>query len=366
MALDQNLLYKIALSKVPHVGPVMAKLIVSYLGGCREIFQAKKSKLLSVPGVGVKTVEGLMSKEPLLEAEREIKFIEKHGIEVLFFGDEAYPSRLKQYEDSPTILYYKGNTSLESQRIVGIVGTRKPTEYGKIQCQKLVEQLQPYNALIVSGLAYGVDSIAHKSAVDVGSATVGVLGHGLDRIYPASNIKLSVRMIENGGLLTEFTSGTNPDRENFPMRNRIIAALSDVVVVVESADKGGSIITAEFANQYHKDVFAFPGRVGDSLSQGCNTLIKQHKASLLESAADIAYIMRWEDADRPAKQASLFLDLDGEELLIYQYLQGKTEIPIDVLHHELQLPLGSLSNHLLNLEFKGVVKSLPGKRYLAI
>lgn len=363
--LDKHM-FEIALNKIPSVGPVLAKLLISYSGGAEAVFKEKKSNLLRIPHIGEKIASHILKADPEKLARTELLFIDKNDIQVLSYTNPAYPQRLLEYEDSPLLLYYKGDADLNASRTVAIIGTRKPTEYGKMQVEKLTQELTPFKPVIISGLAYGIDTKAHQSALADGLSTIGILGHGLDRLYPAQNKKLATQMLHTtGGLLTEFTSGTKPDAVNFPMRNRIIAALSDVVVVIESAETGGSIITAELANSYHKDVFAFPGKISDTYSQGCNKLIKQHKASLIESAADIGYIMRWE-AGETAIQPTLFLDLQPDEQLIYDYLKDNPEVQFDHLHMKIDLPIGQLSSLLLTMEFSGIVKSLPGKRYMLV
>lgn len=361
-------IYEIALNKIPSVGPVLAKLLMSYCGGAQGVFAEKKSQLLRIPHIGDKIAAHILAADPETLAQTELHFIEKNNIVVLSYRDEGYPQRLLEYDDAPLLLYYKGKADLNAARTIAIIGTRKPSEYGKTQTEKLIHDLKVFNPLIVSGLAYGIDTKAHQVALTEDLATVGVLGHGLDRLYPAQNKRLARDMLNSqGGLLTEFTSGTKPDAVNFPMRNRIIAALSDVIVVMESAQSGGSIITAELANSYHKDVFAFPGKITDTYSQGCNKLIKQHKASLIESATDIAYIMRWDTGKTEQTiQPKLFLDLQPEEQLIYDYLKEKTEEQFDNLHASIDLSIGQLSSLLLTMEFSGIVKSLPGKRYMLI
>jgi len=360
-----NIIYNsIALSKINLVGPKTAKLLISYAGGVNEVFQLSKKDLLKIPGIGARIVDNIVSEDHFKEAEKEMKFMEKNQIKALSYLDPDYPQRCLHYEDAPLILYYKGNVDLNFSRTVSIVGTRKPTQYGKSNCEKIVDGLKSYSPLIISGLAYGIDSTAHRKSVECNIPNIGVLGHGMDRIYPAANRKLSNKMLENGGLLTEFMSGVGPEREHFPMRNRIIAAMSDVVIVVESAKKGGSIITALFANNYNKDVFAIPGRTDDEYSEGCNDLIKQNKAHLLQSVADIAYIMRWEEeVDRSPIQATLLLDLEAEEQMIYDLLKEEKSLHIDMISQKLKVPQSKLSNHLLTMEFKGIIKSLPGKRY---
>jgi len=362
--MDNIIYHSIALSKINLVGPKTAKLLISYAGGVEEVFKLNKKELLKIPGIGKKIVANILSEDHFAAADKELKFLEKNDIKALSYLDPEYPQRCLHFEDAPLLLFYKGNVDLNYGRTVSIVGTRKPTQYGKSSCEKIIDGLKAYSPLIISGLAYGIDATAHRKSVESNIPNIGVLGHGLDSIYPAANRKLSNKMLENGGLLTEFTSGVGPDREHFPMRNRIIAAMSDVVIVIESAWKGGSIITALFANSYSKDVFAIPGRTDDEYSEGCNNLIKQNKAHLLQSAADIAYIMRWEEAvDQAPVQATLLLDLDPEEQMIYDLLKEEKTIHIDAISQKLKLPLSKLSSHLLTMEFKGIIKSLPGKQY---
>ncbi|MFT6936909.1 MAG: DNA processing protein, partial [Saprospiraceae bacterium] len=320
--MSNDLLYRIAISKIPKIGAVLARNLISYCGGVEAVFHTKKKDLLKIPNIGETLASNILNQNVLQEAENEIKFIEKYKIQPIFYLDKNYPGRLKHYHDAPLMLFYKGNADLNHARIVGIVGTRKPTERGKALCEEIVAELQQYNVLIISGLAYGIDVTAHKKSVNLGIETVGVLGHGLDRIYPAAHKSTAEKMVKNGGLLTEFTSGTIPHKDNFPARNRIIAGLADALIVVETARSGGSIITAKIANDYNKDVFAIPGRLKDSYSEGCNMLIKTHRANLMESVADINYIMRWETEDnKQTKQRSLFVELSETEHKIVDILR---------------------------------------------
>ena len=363
--MDQNLLNNIALTMVPDVGPVMAKLLISYCGSAEAVFNASKKELLKIPGVGPKTVDKLLVSDTFERAEKQMEYLSNHSGNAVVFHSDEYPQRLKHFESSPLVLYYKGKMNLNHKRTVAIIGTRKPTEQGKINCEKLIEGLKDYDVQIISGLAFGIDTCAHKKSVETNTETIGVMGHGLDILYPAENRKLVNNMISNGGILTEFPINTRPDRENFPMRNRIIASMSDVVIVVESKRKGGSIITAEFANSYNKDVFAIPGRTTDEASEGCNKLIKQHKANLLESAADIGYIMRWDEIDKTrVVQKSLFIEFNEQEQKLVDILKERDSVTIDELSHVLNLPPSNLANMLLNLEFKGAIRSLPGKKYI--
>jgi DNA processing protein len=353
--MTNDLLYRIAISKIPKIGAVIARNLISYCGGVK------------IPNIGETLANNILNQNVLHEAENEINFIEKYKIEPIFYLDKNYPSRLKHYHDAPLMLFYKGNSDLNQARIVGIVGTRKPTERGRAFCEEIVAKLQQYNVMIISGLAYGIDITAHKKSVDLGIETVGVLGHGLDRIYPAAHKPTAEKMIKNGGLLTEFTSGTTPHKDNFPARNRIIAGLADAIIVVETARSGGSIITAKMANDYNKDVFAVPGRLKDTYSEGCNMLIKTHRANLMESVDDINYIMRWETDDKKTgKQQALFVELTEIEQKIVAVLQNKESVDIDTLAFKTQFSPSILSMNLLNLEFKNVIKALPGKRFMLI
>lgn len=360
----EELLRLLALKNVPQVGDIMAKNLISYCGDATSVFNEPLRHLMKIPGVG-ETVARNIREADFTRAERELEFIQRNEIQVFAYHMSDYPHRLKPFDDSPFLLFYKGKDVLNHARTVGIVGTRTPTDYGRLMCDKIVESLIPYNPLIISGLAYGIDGIAHKKSLATSLPTIGILGHGLDMIYPATHRSLAEKMLQGGGLLCEFPSGTKPDKENFPMRNRIIAALSDVLVVVESRKKGGSIITAELANDYNKDVFAVPGRLHDELSEGCNKLIKQNKAHLIESADDIGYIMRWEELDaRKLIQTSLFVELEATEQEVVQLLQKEKELSIDQITYRLLKQPSEVSSLLVNLEFKGVVRSLPGKKYV--
>lgn len=365
---SSELLYRIGLTKIPNIGAKNAKLLVSYCGGVEAVYKTSAKALRKIPGIGEKIARSIIHQTVLKEAERELAFVEKNKIQSLFYLDKNYPSRLKHYEDCPVLLYYKGNAELNAARVISIVGTRKPTNRGKAFCEEFVTGLKEYNVLVISGLAYGIDITAHKKCVELGIPTLAALGHGLDIIYPASHRSTAVEMVKNGGLITEFTSGIPPDFRNFPMRNRIIAGMCDALVVVETAKKGGSIITANFANDYNKDVFAVPGRVKDKYSQGCNHLIKIHKAALLESVDDIAYIMRWEAEKEKEKgiQRNLFVELSPTERQIVTLLQAAESIDMDTIAFKTQLIASDLAAHLLELELKGVIKSLPGKRYMLL
>ncbi len=358
-----KLLYQIALTKIPLVGPRTAKNLISYCGGVKEIFSASAKQLRAIPGIGTQVAQNIRRQRVLQDAAKELKFIEKNQIKTLFYLDQAYPFRLKKYPDCPILLYYSGTAELNHPRIVAMVGTRRPNPYGITACQNIVSELKSYQVLVISGLAYGIDITAHRRCLEEDIPTIGVLGHGLSQVYPRQHERVAQRMKASGGLLTEYTSQTTPEREHFPMRNRIIAGLCDALVVVQTAEKGGSIISAEMAHAYHKDVFAIPGRINDAQSQGCNQLIKQHKATLVESAADIAFQMGWEQNPVKAIQQSLFVELSREEQSIIALLNRGDAISIDQLRLEAKLGNSQMAALLLNLEFKGMIRTLPGKRY---
>ncbi len=359
------LLYQIAITLIPGIGDINAKKLIAYCGSAEAVFSEKKTNLMKIPGMGRATVDSIKSSQTLERAEEEIEFIEKNSIQTFYYLDKNFPQRLKHCIDSPVMIYFKGNADLNAKYIVSIVGTRRASEYGREICETLIRDLADLDLLVVSGLAYGIDTQSHKSALDNGLKTVGVLAHGLDRIYPQQNMGLSRKMLEHGGLLTDFMSGTIPDRENFPKRNRIIAGLCDALVVVESAKKGGALITANIANSYDRDVFAVPGRVTDNYSEGCNYLVKTNKAALIQSAADLKYMMQWDSKATSSVQTQLFRDLNDEEQLVMDILKENGETSIDFLVLQSKLSNSKIASILLNLEFDGLVKSMPGKMFRA-
>jgi DNA processing protein len=359
-----DLLYQIALTIIPGVGGITARKLISYCGGAEAVFNEKKNQLQKIPGIGSAIAHSIANTEALKRAEQELTFINKHGIRAISFTEKVYPYRLKQCEDGPVVLYVKGDVDLNTCKMISIVGTRNITKYGRQKCMEIIEGLKDHNILVVSGLAYGVDACAHKTALDHGLKTVAVLGHGLDRIYPSSHTNLAKKMLKQGGLLTDFISGTTPDRENFPKRNRIIAGMCDAVIVIEAAITGGALITANIANSYNRDVFALPGRTCDAFSMGCNKLIKTHKANLIESVADLEYVMNWKtDGDRVITAKPLFADLNSEEEKLVEILKQYPEAGIDCVATHSGLSTGRVSAILLNLEFKDVVTQLPGKQF---
>lgn len=364
--MNNDLLYQIALTLVPNIGDVHAKALISMYGDARSIFHAKKKELEQIEGIGTVRARSIKEFADFSSPESEIKFIEKYKIQPLFISDEQYPQRLLNCFDSPTLLYYRGNANLNTSRIISIVGTRNNSSYGKTVCEEFIEGLKAENILIVSGLAFGIDTIAHKAALRNGLSTVAVLAHGLDRIYPEQNKSLAKQMSEQGGLLTDYISNTNADKQNFPRRNRIVAGMCDAVVVIESSKKGGSLITAELGNGYNKDVFAIPGRVNDTRSEGCNYLIRNNKAALITSADDLLEFMNWSVRLRsgsPKKQRELFIELTPDEKIITGILQGREGMHIDELYFKSGLSSSAVAAALLMLEMQNIIISLPGKVY---
>jgi DNA processing protein len=363
--MENDLLYQIALTLVPNIGDIHAKALVNIFGNAESIFKAKKKDLENLEGIGLVRASSIKAFTDFSSSEAEMKFISQYKITPLFITHPSYPQRLLNCYDSPTLLYYRGNIDLNQSKIIAIVGTRNNTDYGKSVCEKLVEDCQRENILIISGLAFGIDTIAHKAAIKSNLSTVGVLAHGLDRIYPAQNKTLAKQMVEQGGLLTEFMSNTIPDKQNFPKRNRIVAGISDAIIVIETGKSGGSLITAELGNGYNKDVFAIPGRVTDSKSEGCNYLIKNNKASLINTADDLIEMMNWKPIAKQerTKQRQLFIELTSDEKIIVDILQQQTQANIDELYFKSGLSSSAVAAALLMLEMQNVVASLPGKIY---
>jgi len=365
--LDEKLAYKIAISLIPGIGSINARKLIAYTGSLEGVFSEKWQNLMKIPGIGEHLSRKVSDKSILKKAEAEIKYLENHQVKAMFYLDKDYPERLKQCVDAPIILFQKGDCDLNTLKTVSVVGTRNATQRGRDLCHKLVAEIGEYHpeTIIVSGLAYGIDVAAHKAALKSNLKTVAVLAHGLSTLYPSIHRSVANEIVNQGVLLTDFISSDLPERNNFIKRNRIIAGLSDATVVVESGIKGGALITADLANSYNRDVFAFPGRVSDAWSKGCNRLIFTNKAFLIENLRDLEYIMGWErEPNKPkAIQTSLFQDLNHEERLITELLQENEQLSIDQISLKLQFQVSKVSFLLLNLEFKGLVKSLPGKSY---
>jgi len=366
---DIELLHALALLKIDGVGDIVAKKLINHCGSAEKVFQSKASFLKSIDGVGSRLIKNLNDISVFELAQSELQFIKENDINVSFFLDENYPERLKHCIDGPILLFSTGNINWNTRRIISIVGTRQITSYGTEFCKKLIEDLAPLNPIIVSGFAYGVDIVAHQAAIDNNLQTIGVIAHGLNQVYPKMHKKYVAKMEQNGGFMTEFWSSSNPDKENFVKRNRIVAGISEATIVIESAEKGGSLITATMANEYNRDVFAVPGRTSDKLSQGCNNLIKTQRAHLLTSAADLIYILNWElESKETVKpiQKQLFVTLDFEEQKVYDYLQKNGKQLLDVIALECDFPIFRISSVLLNMELKGVIRPLPGKMFEAV
>ncbi len=366
---EEELFYLLALQQVDGIGDVNAKKLISQCGNATNVFKEKKHNLLKISGVGKSTIEKLNNPSVFKRTENELTFIKKKSIDVVTFYDDQYPQRLKHCFDAPLILFKKGKVNLLQEKVISIVGTRQMTGYGKKVLEDLFESLKPFNPIIVSGLAYGVDIYAHQLAIKHNFQTLAVLAHGMDRVYPAVHKREALKMQENGGLLTEFWSGTRPDRENFVKRNRIVAGVSQATILIESAVKGGSLITADIANSYNRDVFAVPGRISDEFSVGCNNLIKTNRASVLTSARDLVYILNWENETiekQKTIQKQLFIELNDHEKTIYNYLlkEGKQQLDVIALH--CNFPIHKTASVLLNLELKSLTRPLPGKLFEAI
>lgn len=365
METSDDLSFRIALSLIPGVGFVNAKNLLTYFGSAQAIFEAREQTLKRVPGIGSVIAGNILNQQVLSRAKAEIDFINRHRIRTFFYQDEDYPLRLKQCEDAPLILFSKGETNLDGEKIVAIVGTRHATEYGRRFCDELIAGMARHGGYcVVSGLAYGIDVAVHKACLKHGVPTIGVLGHGLDQIYPFLHRPVAEKMLKNGGLVTDFLSHTEIERQNFLRRNRIIAGLADAVIIVESAKKGGALVTADIAGSYNRDVFAVPGRTTDLYSKGCNELIKHNKASLIEGLEDLEYFMAWQpEIDQlPAGQSRLFVEMKPDEQKIVDAI-GEKVLSIDEICQLVNLPAGLASSLLLGLEFNGVVASLPGKMY---
>lgn len=360
--------YQVALNLLPGIGDINCKNLISYCGSAEAVFKCNKSKLSKIPGIGEKTASSIFSKSILSEAEKELKEAQKQNIQILFFTDKNYPSRLKQVYDAPPLLYFKGKCNLNNLKIISIVGTRQATEYGKIVVEEIVADLKKHNALITSGLAYGIDIFAHRNALKHNLPTVGVMASGMDTIYPSLHREIAFQMQDNGGLLTEFRLGSKPDAHNFPARNRIIAGMSDATIVVEAASKGGALITADIAHSYNKEVFAVPGNIYNKSSQGCNQLIQSLKANMLLNIKDLEFVLGWDD-ETSHKKISLYSRYETAELSVEEkkivdiLLQNNKELPLDVISWKSQINISQIASLLLNLEFRGIIKPMPGKKF---
>jgi DNA processing protein len=364
---EESLRYKIGIGLIPKIGPVLTKRLVAYCGSAENVFHEKRAALAKIPGIGETLVDHILRHKNLDAADAEIDFIRQHQITTLFYLDADYPERLRQCEDAPVLLYTKGCTLLNRSKVISIVGTRNPTEYGRSVTRELVDALGAAypDMLVVSGLAYGIDICAHKSALKNNLDTLAVLGHGLSYIYPSAHRETARQISDKGALVTEFRHDEKPEAVNFVKRNRIIAGLADATIVMESGEKGGALITADIANSYHRDVFAFPGRITDKCSTGCNRLIKTNRAALIESLKDLEYLMGWQRSGKASgpMQKVLFVELGPEETMLLDLLRRESNLTIDQLSLMGAMPISKVSGLLLNLEFKGLVKCMPGRVY---
>ncbi len=366
--MEEDLRYLLALSMIRAVGSITARKLIAYTGSAEAVFREKRENLRKIPGIGQLLAGRTANPELLHRADSEIEYCLKRNIKLLSFHNKDFPFRLKHCEDAPLIIFYKGLNVFNADKIISIVGTRNATNYGKDRVYSIVKNLSANfpELIIVSGLAYGIDYHSHVAALKYGLKTIAVLGHGLHTIYPSQHQNLAVRIIENGNLCTDFASDMDPERNNFIKRNRIIAGLCDACIVAESGNSGGALITADIAASYNHDVFAIPGRVGDERSEGCNNLIKTNKAALVENERDIEYFLGWESGkkDPGPRQKLLFAEFSEEEEKVIQILKEKIKISLDDLSYQLKWPVGKVSSIIINLEFEGVVRVLPGNFYI--
>lgn len=362
---SNELFYALALTRTEGIGDVFAKKLLEYFESAENIFSASEREFSKIPRLSQSAIKAILNKTSFKAAEKELSFIEKQSIRVFYFENDDYPQKLKHCTDAPLLLFARGNFDLNNRKTLSIVGTRKITSYGTSFCKKLIEDLIPFNPIIVSGFALGTDICAHLSAIENELETVGILAHGFDRIYPPSHLKYVNKMEKNGGFLTEFWSGSVPDKENFVKRNRIVAGISDATIVIESAIKGGSLITANLANDYAREVFAVPGKTTDVYSQGCNNLIKTQRANILTGAEDILYMLNWNTTPQKTKtiQKQLFVELNADEQKVYDYLLKNGKDLLDLIARGSEIPVYKTASILFDLEMKGVVRPLPGKMF---
>lgn len=365
---EEKLLAVLRLQKSKAIGSILAKKLIVTTGSVEQVFKEKKTILQKINGVGTNALKHLFDNENLKVAEKELSYIISNNINYTYFLEDDFPKNLQNCIDSPILLFKDGNINLNNERIISIVGTRNMSSYGRSFIEKFIEELSDYNPIIVSGFAYGVDICAHKTAIKNNLQTIAVLAHGFEQIYPKVHKKYINQVNENGGFFTEFWSEESPLRENFLKRNRIVAGISKATIIVESAEKGGSLVTADIANSYNRDVFALPGRNTDIYSRGCNNLIQQNKAHLLTSADDVVKLLNWDVAKKEKQevQQQLFINLDDREQCIYDYLNNNGKKLVDVIALDCEIPLCQLSSILLQMELKGAIKPLPGKMFEVI
>ena len=363
--MNAYLLYQISLTQIPNIGAVQARILIEYFGEAAAVFNAPCKELQNIEGIGEIRARMIKRFHDFSRAEKELKFLQNKNIRPLFITDEEYPRRLLNCYDAPLLLFLEGNANLNASRMISVVGSRHHSDYGKSCTERLISDLASYEISVVSGLAYGIDAIAHKTALKYGLPTIAVLAHGLDQIYPPEHQLMSREFTNNGGLLTEFLSETNPDRHNFPTRNRIVAGITDATIVIETGVKGGSMITAELANGYNRDVFAYPGKTTDMKSAGCNQLIRNNKAYLITNANELLEMMGWKDPGKKSltMQRELFIDLSENEKVIFDILNGKTAVHIDEIYLKSNMSSSNVASTILSMELKNILTVLPGKMY---
>lgn len=366
--MDTTIFYAVALSQAANVGGLVMKQLIAYCGSPEEVFKKSKAQLKKIPGIG-ETIAENIKKAPLSKAEKIIKDAESNNIRILYYQNDDYPQRLKTIYDNPCILYLKGNIDVNTEKTLSIVGTRNATSYGKEATRLLIEELSP-DVQIISGMAYGIDYEAHKNALNAGMSTLGIMANGLDIVYPSDHTKLAHKILENeGGLMSEYPLGTKPNPKQFPARNRIIAGISATTLVVEAAEKGGALITAEMANSYNKEVFTIPGNINNNFSKGCNQLIRDQKAQLITNGRELMEFMGWETGETPKSTNKKPLNLDElpleakERKVVEALIDVEKGMILDEIGWKTQTHINELASSLLNLELKGIIKCLPGKKY---
>lgn len=358
----------LTLKRVSNLGDRTIKKLISITGSAEAVLKEKKNTLLKIPGIGLKKLADLHNPQHSLDVEKELAFIDRNGIRCQAYTDATYPELLKLCADSPVVLFSRGNIALENRKIISIVGTRKISAYGRNFCEQLLADLAPLNPIIISGMAYGVDICAQRAALNNGLQTIGCLAHGLNQMYPKKHAQYCAGIESNGGFFTDYWSCDSFSRKNFLGRNRIIAGLSEATIVIESAEKGGSLVTADIANSYNRDVFAVPGRIDDPVSKGCNTLIKTQRAYMLTGVEDLLYMLNW-DLETGSKKTTIARstdDLKETEKQLYDYLQAKGKTLLDTLAFDCEISTHETASMLLQLELKGFVKPMPGKTFVAL
>ncbi len=355
----------IALQLVPGIGNVYLKRLISYVGNLDKIFESNSEQLLKIPGIRKPTVDSIIKRATFSQADKIIKSCDQSGVQIICYSDSQYPNRLNDLHDAPAVLYFKGNAELNSTRMISVVGTRRATEYGKRIVQEIINSLAHHSVSTVSGLAYGIDASCHKYSLEQNLTTIGVMASGHNYIYPPEHLKMAERMLEYGGLLSEHPPSVVPDAHLFPVRNRIIAGISDATIVVEAAEKGGALITANISDSYGRPVFAVPGDIGNRYSEGCNQLIRDQKALIYTDISDLSYHLNWNLESKKSKPKLNLNQLAPEQQMVVKKLLQYSQkgLPIDDLAWQTNMQLNQLSSVLLTLEFQGIVKSLPGKKY---